>query len=520
MWVFLLFLIPALVALVLFVVGRHRVTILEFVGLVFVQMLVVVFAVDLGNRETRANTEDHAVYSGRVREMRREKAECRHAYACNCRDTSCDTPPCSEECDTCYEHPFDFEWNVYSTSGDVLTLDSPDHQGLAQPVLWKRIREGEPMAVRRRYQNHVRAAPEVFFASPPEESFSLPSYPLDIRDGYQLDRLVTVGMDLADADEWNKEIAELAADLSSRANIVIVVLRDQPLVYMDSLRWEWRGGKENDVVLVASLDAQRRIQWADVMAWSTDERLKVALRGAVEALGVFERRPVLDALRGSIQKHYVKRPLSDFEYLRSRSGLSLPRMRLALAISLAITALLGFVFYRNGMRATRREARWGTLVTAVIFTSAVGVLGGWMISRFQQDCREQELDIAVKYHQARSRITQLSSELEEKLALRSDESATLDALVRKALASTSGEHEEALLALARERRPDRVGQLQPMIEAARRTYESDANQLEHRKRVYRERLSHFPERVLASILGFPRLDFDAHQLEAEMNTHP
>ncbi len=520
MTLFLLFLIPAFVSLVLFVLGRHRVTIGEFSLLLVVQGAVVGVSWYMFDEEAQGSTKDVAVYNGRVREKRREEVSCSHKYECRCRRDCGGTGSnrtrgtCPEKCDTCYEHPFDVAWNVHSTSGDVLTLRSPDPQGLREPELWKQVRKGEPMAVRRSYENHLLTAPRAFLPSPPKRGFPIPPYPLNVRDGYRLDRLMTVGLELPDAEAWNKGISELTADLGSRANVVVVAVQELPREYLDALRWSWRGGKENDVVLVASLDAQKRIQWADVLAWSTDERLHVVLRDAVQALGTFQRKPVLDAIRTSVEKHYARRPLSDFDYLRSRSVLTPRQLLSALSISLVLSVLLGLYFLFNGERPTRMQAIWGTLVTALIVIAAVGVLGGWLVSRFRQDWREQELDISVKYHQAQTRMQRLSSELKGTLALPADDVARLDELVRQALASRTGERTEELLTFLEEHRPDMKGQARSTIEAAWRTYQSNAAELEDRKRAYLARLAHFPESMLAGALGFPQVDFDAHRLQA------
>ena len=112
--IFLLFLIPAIVALLLFVLGRRRVTPAEFIMLLIVQGIVLGVTWYFADQDTRGATKDHAVYNGRVREKRRVQVYCVHRYDCGCVE--------GEGCETCYRHPFDVDWNVYSTSGDVLAL--------------------------------------------------------------------------------------------------------------------------------------------------------------------------------------------------------------------------------------------------------------------------------------------------------------------------------------------------------------------------------------------------------------
>jgi hypothetical protein len=72
----------------------------------------------------------------------------------------------------------------------------------------------------------------------------------------RLDRLVTVGMSLPDAQAWNHELARINADLGrpKQVNIVVALALNKPQDWYWALEESWVGGKKNDAVLVVSVD--------------------------------------------------------------------------------------------------------------------------------------------------------------------------------------------------------------------------------------------------------------------------
>lgn len=270
------------------------------------------------------NTSDTEVWNGRIVKKAREEVSCEHSYECNCYN-SCSSDSkgnqsCTRICQTCYEHSYDVDWAVYTSIPDRFTINRVSRQGLTEPTRWDAIQVGEPYSETRSYTNYVKAAPDTLFRHQGlTEKFktALPGYPQSIYDYYHIDRLVSVGVSLPDAAQWNKDLMELNADLGAKkqVNALVVVVKNQPDDYFFALEQEWIGGKKNDVVLVLSVDDTNKILWANTLAWTDNKIFQVALRDSVMATSVLNRDAIMTSLRSNISANFVRKPMKDFEYL-------------------------------------------------------------------------------------------------------------------------------------------------------------------------------------------------------------
>jgi hypothetical protein len=113
----------------------------EFALIVTAELVIAGSSAGIVSCEKTADTE---VWDGRVASKKEVPVPCEHSYNCNCHEVcsgSGKNRSCSEECDTCYEHHGfmrtiqgnDYDWDVYTTNGETVTIDRVDRQGVSEP---------------------------------------------------------------------------------------------------------------------------------------------------------------------------------------------------------------------------------------------------------------------------------------------------------------------------------------------------------------------------------------------------
>lgn len=346
--------IPTFVALGFLYFGGKALTFKEFLTQMAVQ---VVLMTCVAYGVSCQNTHDTEILNGRVTRKVRDEVSCRHSYQCNCYQ-SCSSDSkgnqsCTTICQTCYEHSYDVDWDVHTSIGAVIGIDTVDRQGLIEPPRWTKVVIGEPVAVSHGYTNYIKGSPDTLFRHQgltDKYEKSLPGYPGGIYDYYRLDRLVSVGLTLDDAKLWNADLSELNATLGAakQVNAVVVVVKNAPAEYFYALEQSWIGGKKNDVVLVISVDDQLKMQWVEVMAWTDNKLFQVELRDEVYGNGqTLNRTSVIKSLTHYISTAYKRKPMKDFEYL---SGLIKPtpgQWIFSMIFGIILSVGLGIFFLKN-----------------------------------------------------------------------------------------------------------------------------------------------------------------------------
>lgn len=352
-----LLLLPALVALGFLAFGGTRVTFKEF--LVQLAAMLVYTGICCGVIYWR-NTTDYESINGQVTSKKMERVSCRHPYCCMyCSREVCsgsgNSRSCHSEqycCMTCYDHPFDQDWNVYTNVQRSYSIDTVDRQGLVEPPRWTRVRVGEPVSWEHAYENYIKASPGSLFKRDTREdqkNFPIPAYPLKIYDYWRLDRLVQVGVALPEAAVWNQKLAELDGELgpTKQANVVMVVVADQPEEYFYALEAAWTGGKKNDVVVVVGVDKAGHVRWANVMAWTYNDLVRVEIRDGIVKDGVIEPDRTLGLVRTSVLNHFQRRHMKDFKYLQASITPTGTQYLIAILIGTLISVGLGVLMYKN-----------------------------------------------------------------------------------------------------------------------------------------------------------------------------
>ena len=298
-----------------------------------------------------ANTHDVEVLNGVVTGKERNTVSCSHSYQCHCHQVcsgSGKNKSCSEQCDTCYEHSWDYDWDVYTTVGTI-TIDRVDRQGVNEPHRFAITKMGEPVSTTHSYDNYVKAAPGTLFRHQGlKEKYAgtVPEYPQSIYDYWHLDRLVTVGVNVDNPKAWNHELSRINADLGKpkQVNMIVVLVKNKPDDWYYALEETWIGGKKNDAILVISVDDQMKPQWASVMAWTSNELFKVKLRDDIMDEQVINRDTLMTALATNVSKYYVRKPMKDFEYLSSSIVPSTTEWVITLIIAVLIAGGLTVFF--------------------------------------------------------------------------------------------------------------------------------------------------------------------------------
>jgi len=311
------------------------------------------------------NTSDTEVWNGVVRSKNSEHVSCSHSYKCNCHTTctgSGKDQRCSESCSTCYDHPYDVDWNVFTSNGETIKIDRIDRQGVDQPPRWTAVRIGEPTTLPHRFTNYIKGSPGTLFRNSGQaDKFKgqLPKYP-EVYDYFRMDRLIADPGTVSGQASWNASLSEINGRLGSakQVNAIVIVTR-QPREFFYALEESWIGGKKNDAILVIGVDSDSKPVWTEVMAWVKDEGFKVKLKEDALNLPKVEREATLAVFEKNIAASYQRKPMHDFEYLKASIVPSTLQWVLVLLISSLISFGLVWYFHNNDpfedIRRVRRE---------------------------------------------------------------------------------------------------------------------------------------------------------------------
>lgn len=342
-----LLLIPVLIALCGLIFGRGKITPKEFGLHLLAQLFIAIISAAVIYHQNVIDTE---TLNGAVINKKRVEVHCRHSYSCHCVTISCGKGCVSTICQTCYDHDYDVDWNVYSNIGDW-GIDTLDRQGLKEPPRWTIVKVGEPVSKQDTYENYIKGAPGTLFKDQGlEEKYKavMPDYPGTIYDYYRNDRVVTIGYALPELKQWVNDVSTLNSIVGYQkgCNIILVVGRKLNREYFYALSQHWIGGKKNDITVLISMDGER-LEWAQVMAWTDHELFKVKLRNALMDIGKLDRAEILKAIDSNVRKEYVRKSMKDFKYLQASIKPTTTQWMWAMAIGAIVSILLTIFFYKE-----------------------------------------------------------------------------------------------------------------------------------------------------------------------------
>jgi len=317
---FTLFAVPVVVALFAFLFGKS-ITLKELLA----QMIAVLFVGGIMAIGLQYNSEGTATetWNGQIKSKHIDKESCSHSYKCHCYTTcsgSGSKRSCTEHCSTCYEHSYDNAYYAESNIGERFEIDTIDRQGLKIPPRYSEIEVGEPVVVLNTYKNHIRASGDsLFYKKGFTEKFkgNLPTYPGKVFDYWKLNRILTVNVSIPDREKAETLLSEFNGNIGKKkqCNMILVVVRNQPMEYTDAL-WEyWKGANKNDAVLIVSLDDNYGIQWVNTIALTKSSMYGIQVRDGISSLKTFEPMQIISTFASITEQYYERRPMKDFEYL-------------------------------------------------------------------------------------------------------------------------------------------------------------------------------------------------------------
>jgi hypothetical protein len=266
------------------------------------------------------------IWNGQVIKKYHKKVSCEHSYSCNCHSTKNGT-----SCDICYEHPYDIDWDLDTTTGDIITIDRIDDQGRYEPPRFSKAKIGDPVAHLHHFLNYIQGAQDSLFYTDKQNPNYLkykkliPKYPDKIYDYQYINRVLVIGsipsLSKSLIQQWNTQLADILRPLGPKKQVNIILIftsiQDQELVH--AIRTAWLGGKKNDVILVLSTPDYPKIGWAKVISWTDNEDFKVQLADALSDQSIVDPIKTLNLVNDYVSKQFQRKQMKDFYYLKWES---------------------------------------------------------------------------------------------------------------------------------------------------------------------------------------------------------
>src|SRR5271166_2082915 len=318
----LLMLFPLIIALVTLFAFKGKVLLWEFAAQVGVVALFVAVAIGIAYESRTTDTE---VWNGQVTQKKRNEVSCRHTYSCNCHEVcsgSGSNRSCSEHCDTCYEHRYDVDWDVYASTGESTSIDTIDRQGLDMHPRWGKAYLGEPWESEHNFTNYILANPESVLLGTKGDMVRfgklIPKYPDNIYDYYYNNPVINMGVPNVQLDTWNWLIRDINKTLGPKkqVHIIVILVPTNDRSYMLALKDAWVGGKKNDVDVVIGSSDGNKIDFADVMSWSTNKAMAVKLRDDIQAVSDLSRRDdIVNAISTEVNDNFVRMHMKSMAWI-------------------------------------------------------------------------------------------------------------------------------------------------------------------------------------------------------------
>jgi len=313
----LLMILPVLIALITLLVFKGKILLWEFgaqIGVVALFVGVALACVYEGR------TWDTEVWNGQVTSRESHHVSCEHSYQCHCR-TDKDG---HESCDTCYEHFYDVDWTVHASTGEAVNIDREDRQGLVEPKRWDAAFPGEPFESSHHFTNYILANPDSVLLGTkgdvPRFKAMIPQYPSEIYNYYYNNPVVNMGVPNVDLSAWNWLIRDINKILGPKkqVHIIVILVPTNDRAYMLALKDEWVGGKKNDVIVVigSSDGLGDKIDFADVLSWSTNKAMAVDLRDKIQAEGsLLNKDSIVRDIGETVNAEFVRMHMKDMKFL-------------------------------------------------------------------------------------------------------------------------------------------------------------------------------------------------------------
>jgi len=519
--------IPTLVALGFYLFSGKKITLGEFAIQNVAQLILLSSVVLFSGFGDSSDTE---IWNGRVTKKYSERVSCEHSYSCNCRTVSCGKDCSTTVCDTCYEHFYDVDWVVKTTNNERIEINRVNRQGTQEPPRFTSAKIGEPTSVTHYYTNYIKASPDSLFRKQglvEKYSASIPPYP-KVFDYYKTNRTYSInGASIPELAFWDNDLTEMNSDLGAakKINIITVITKDLPDEYFYALEQAWIGSKQNDFVVVINVDASGTITWVNVMAFTTNKLAEIVVRNSILKIGKLDRVAIMASIRKGVQENFIKRQMSDFEYLKNSTtpskGMWLFSMIFGLILSIGIGIFLmnnnydnedeNFVIFKQG--SERMNALAKVALGLLGITLIMGVVGVGSVIGINNNMVQQEAGLTAQYKQNQNNYDNMVKKVIEVAQVPAMAANDLEKLTKAAIQGRYGaEGSKAVFQFIKEQNPtvsaELYSKIQAVIEAGRNSFEADQKMLLDKKRIYETSLNTFPSGVVAKFLGFPKINLN------------
>jgi len=327
----------------------HKITNKELIIHIAIVLVVTCAVYTLG---MIGNSYDTEVWSGEVTGKKKVKVSCEHSYSCNCVTTTDSKGNSSTTCQTCYDHSYDIDWNVYSNVMDTSSIHRTDRQGLKEPPRWTDVEIGDPYSDTKRFKNYIKGAPDSLFNNKDlvtKFEGKLPQYPKTIYDYYRIDRVIPVGVTIPDIKQWNTDLSEIMKELGpkKKSNVVVVVTNTSDIQYSKALKEFWLGGKKNDTVIVIGSVKYPKIDFVDVFSWSKNPTLEIELRDEILGMKELDRTKTIGIILNQIKNNFDKRSNEEYAYLEEEAVPPVWLLIVTVLVSFMVSGTVSYFTYNK-----------------------------------------------------------------------------------------------------------------------------------------------------------------------------
>jgi hypothetical protein len=167
------------------------------------------------------------------------------------------------------------------------------------------------------YKNKVKASNSVFkfkdISKSEADSLDLFEYP-PIYDKWKQKHLLGLNN-----KKLEHKLNVLNAKLGSKKEVkVFLMITNKDKEFGDLQEQYWKGGNKNEFNIILGLDKSGKLNWSKIITWSESTELKILVRNWIESkkgknINLYE---LVDYLYDNIEEKFVRKPFSDFEYLK------------------------------------------------------------------------------------------------------------------------------------------------------------------------------------------------------------
>lgn len=262
-----------------------------------------------------SKVSDTQILSGEIVQKERKHDDHQEYYECNCNE---------DGCDQCSRTVYTVDWYAVANIGkihiDSASSYSSSIYNKSDTERYSKIVIGEPASIVCKFKNYIAARPDsVLHNRTVETQYEkiMPNYPGNVYDFYRINRVVMLGNVPINSKDWNDKLSNHMKKwgMQNKGNVILVFTDIKSRGFTQSLKNHWLQGKQNDVVIVFGIEANK-IVWNDVFSWTENEIFKLELSDDLGKIKNIENQElVFETINKHMSKFKYRDMEKDFEYL-------------------------------------------------------------------------------------------------------------------------------------------------------------------------------------------------------------